>query len=372
VDREEEAEHVIDAAFVELAKSKVDKGFVIYDSRLEDDSISFGVKPRYSDEMSFSTILKEFGDVDYFPIYRKVKDGLRISIVQRKEKKREIKPRVNMVLLILTAITMTLAGYVFWAEGNIAESIMFAVALMGILGGHELGHALMARRRGINATLPFFIPVPPPIFPFGTLGAVIFMGSPVPNRKSLLDVGVTGPLAGFILSLPVLIVGLKLSEVTPVTTLPEEGTWIFGIPLLLQFLVSEILGHIPAGYVIIPHPLAIAGWAGLFVTSLNLFPVGQLDGGHVIRAVLPRGHETVFRVVVLFLIVLGLLVWPGWLMWALFVTLLTRLRHPGPLDDVSELDQKRRLAAILALIIFILCFMPVPAVYLSPGDLSWK
>jgi membrane-associated protease RseP (regulator of RpoE activity) len=226
---------------------------------------------------------------------------------------------------------------------------------MAILGTHETGHALTARRRDVKATLPFFIPVPPPIFPFGTLGAVIFMNSPIKNRKALLDVGVAGPLAGFILSLPILIWGLMLSKALPPDA-PVEGNFILGPSLLFLFLVRTFF---EGAELIDLHPLAIAGWIGLFVTSLNLLPMGQLDGGHVVRGFSTKHYRKVYFGIALLLVGIGV-IWPGWIIWSLFVWLITRYEHPGPLDDVSGLDRKRKLLGLIAILILVLTFMPVP------------
>jgi membrane-associated protease RseP (regulator of RpoE activity) len=287
------------------------------------------------------------------------RDGLTISIGIKKGRQRRLRPLYHWLLLGLTTVTMTWAGLKWWSDGDLLGAVLFAVALMAILGLHELGHALMARRRGIDATIPFFIPAPPQ-FPFGTFGAVIFMNSPVPNRKALLDVGIAGPLAGFILSLPVVALGLKYSTISTMDAV-EAGEPIFLMPLVFQFMARLILGPLPENHVIEPHPIAMAGWAGLFVTSLNLLPMGQLDGGHIIRGILPGHYRKVYGLVAFCLLLLGFF-WPGWFMWVLLIYLMTKFRHPGPLDDVTGLDGKRRLLALVSLVILVLSFMPVPVV----------
>ncbi len=340
------------------SRDKVEKGFSIYRAAEDKGEIVYTVMPRYSHEKSFSLILEEFKATEYLPKYRRIKGELQVAVVRKKEKRREIRPLLHFLLLSVTVVTMTWAGYVWWAEGNLGQSITFAVALMSILGIHEMGHALMARRRGMDATLPIFLPVPPPIFPFGTLGAVIFTNSPVLNRKSLLDVGAAGPIAGFLLCLPILAVGLAYSQVMP-SGASKEGEILLGPSLLFLFLAKTILGNFE---LIELHPLAIAGWAGLFVTSLNLLPMGQLDGGHVIRSLLPVHHKKAYYGIALLLIAAGLLFWPGWIFWILIVGLLTKLEHPGPLDDVSELDLNRKILAVVVFLILILSFMPVPII----------
>jgi Zn-dependent protease len=345
------------------SREKVEKGFSIYRAAEDKGVIVYTVMPRYSHEESFSLILEEFKATEYLPKYGRIKGELQVAIVRKKERRREIRPLLHFLLLIATAITMTWAGYVWWAEGSLSQSIIFAVSLMSILGIHELGHALVARRKGIDATLPVFLPVPPHVFPFGTLGAVIFMNSPVPNRKSLLDVGVAGPIAGFLLCLPILAVGLAYSQVMPPSAVPKEGELLLGPSLLFLFLAKIILGDFT---LIELHPLAIAGWAGLFVTSLNLLPMGQLDGGHVVRGLLPVHYRKAYYSVALLLIAVGLGFWPGWIFWVLIVSLLTKMEHPGPLDDVSELDLNRKILAFIAFLILIVSFMPVP---IMPAEL---
>lgn len=338
---------------------KVEKGFQVLEIKKGEKAVRFDVAPRYPHEEAFALLIEEFKGSEYVPYYRRSKTGYKVIIAPRVMKKRELRPLVHLGLIIATAFTMTLAGYIFWAQGDLKLSMLFAFSLMSILGLHELGHALTARRRGIKATLPFFLPVPPP-FPFGTFGAVISMNSPVPNRKSLLEVGAAGPIAGFLVTLPVVIIGLKFSQVAPISeTMP--GGFLFSMPLILQLLANAILGEIPADHIIIPHPLAIAGWAGLFVTSLNLLPMGQLDGGHIIRGLFPRQFKKVYYGVAGLLLLMGTL-WPGYILWVFLILFLTKMKHPGPLDDVSELDTKQKLYALIALIILILSFMPAPIV----------
>lgn len=354
-----EPEEKEDSLPIQELRSDVEEGFLVQDFKTKNKAAYFEVSPRYSHEESFNRVLKRLEGKEYFPHYRRRGEGYRLIIVPRVLKNRELKPWMHIGLIIATAFTMTLAGYIFWASGDIALSILFALSLMSILGLHELGHALMARRRGIKATLPYFIPVPPP-FPFGTFGAVISMNSPVPNRKSLLEVGATGPIAGFIITLPIVIIGLKLSKIAPITD-PQAGGLLFTMPLVLQLLTSFILGELPANHVILPHPLAMAGWAGLFVTSLNLLPMGQLDGGHIVRSLFPRNFKKVFYGVAGFLLLMGLL-WPGYILWVVLAFVLTKMDHPGPLDDVTEIDNKRKLIAIAAFLVLVLSFMPAPIV----------
>ncbi|MFQ5800906.1 MAG: site-2 protease family protein [Candidatus Hydrothermarchaeales archaeon] len=353
---------------------KVEEGFLIRDVKEEEGM--FIVEPRYGHEESFDLVLKELSVLDLYPLYRRENGLFSLRVVKKKGERKRIAPHFHAALIIATIFTVTLAGYIWWAGGDLLKSVLFTIGLMGILGGHELGHAIVARKNSVDATLPFFLPVPP-FFAFGTLGAVIFMNSPIPNRRSLFDIGIAGPVTGFVLSLPVLIIGISLSSYVPFDPTHVGIPFQLGTPLLFNILAYLILGLPKSSYVISAHPLAVAGWAGLFVTALNLLPMGQLDGGHVVRAVFPKGFKKLYRWVfnILFLIGgLGLMAeisgprallhffWPGWFFWAVLVYFMTRLDHPGPLNDVSPLDNKRKLASITILLIFLLSFIPVPVV----------
>jgi membrane-associated protease RseP (regulator of RpoE activity) len=223
---------------------------------------------------------------------------------------------------------------------------------MAILGVHEFGHYFVSSRRHIRVTLPYFIPAPSIL---GTFGAFIKMKSPVPDKRTLLDIGVAGPLAGFAVALPALIAGLQLSQLAPATKV--EGLNL-GSSLLLNLLSHLFVGPIPPNYDLILHPVAFAGWIGTLVTALNLLPLGQLDGGHVAYALLGKKQHLVARLVFFALLLMGFL-WQGWLFWAL-LSLLLGIRHPALLDDWSPLDSRRKALGLFAFLIFILCFIPVP------------
>jgi Zn-dependent protease len=340
---------------------KIEEAFMVLDTKFDQTSVYFQVQPKYSHERSFNIVLNNFKNTEFVPLYRKFKDGYNLIITHRRRRQVEVKPIGHIILLLLTAVTVTWAGYEWWADHKILESMMFAVALMSILGIHELGHALTARTREIESTLPFFIPAPPYIFPLGTFGAVIFMGSPAQSRNSLLDVGIAGPLVGFFLSIPITLVGLSMSHIIPLEEALKEGGIIFSPSIMFQILTQMIFGKLPETAAISIHPIAVAGWVGMFVTSLNLLPMGQLDGGHIIRGLFPRHYRKIYRLTAFILLLIGLL-WPGWILWTIIVFLMTRLEHPGPLNDVSELDLRGKLYGVMGIIILILCFTPVPII----------
>jgi membrane-associated protease RseP (regulator of RpoE activity) len=239
-------------------------------------------------------------------------------------------------------------------------SALYAVALLVILVGHELGHYLTCRRYGIRATLPYFLPGPPFI---GTFGAFIRIKSPIRYKHQLFDVGANGPLVGFALALPALAAGMALSHVVPFT--PTADTIVFGEPLLFRLLSTLFFGRIPEGSEIVLHPVGFAGWVGLLVTAINLVPLGQLDGGHIAYAVLGRRARLVSRAMVAALAVMGVFFHLTWLLVAGIILFFEykskfRLSHPPVVDEAAPLDPKRRLLSALVVIIFVLSFIPDP------------
>jgi len=270
-------------------------------------------------------------------------------------------PYLHIALFIITFISTLVAGSLFQKGINIIaepwrifEGLPFSVSLMTILLGHELSHYFASKRHHTRATLPYFIPAPSLI---GTFGAFIKMRSPIVTRKALIDIGASGPITGFILSIIASVVGLKLSTVVSVTE--TRGALGLGDSLLFSLLSRLILGVTPDGHDILLHPVAFAGWIGLFVTSLNLIPIGQLDGGHIAYAFLGSRHILISRILVVFLLVFGLFFWEGWLIWVVLMVILG-IRHPPVIYWESPLDRKRRLIGIIALIIFVLTFIPAP------------
>lgn len=218
-----------------------------------------------------------------------------------------------------------------------------------------MGHYFMSRRYGVPATLPYFIPLPLP--PFGTLGAVIKMKGVVVNKKVLFDIGIAGPLSGFIVSIPFIILGIKMSSIQFITG--EVAIFQLGDPLLFKILQRVLVGKIPDGYDLILHPLAYAGWVGLFVTALNLLPIGQLDGGHIIYAVFGERSIWIFAVSITLLAMLTIFFNPGWLLLVILL-LIFGMRHPEPYDMETGLDGKRKVLAFVMLLIFLLSFTPSP------------
>ncbi len=311
---------------------------------------------------------------------------------------------INGLLFVLTVVSVLIAG-VYYTLGSVysgppdpgfadllpyvpkslAGGLAFAVSLLAILLAHEFGHYLAGRFHRTHVTLPYFIPFP--FSAFGTMGAFIQLKEPPKNKRILLDIGIAGPLAGLVVAIPVLLLGLSLSEISmlPSRLPPGQGLTIEGNSILYLLAKYSIFGQLlpaPSGYGgmsawqywiqyfftgeplplggidVLLHPIAWAGWAGLLVTALNLIPAGQLDGGHVLYVLMGKHASKLLPFILVALVMLGL-VWPGWWIWALLIFLLGRV-HAEPLDQITPLDPNRKVIAILGLIIFVLVFTPVP------------
>lgn len=269
--------------------------------------------------------------------------------------------RTHIILFLATVLTTTAVGAIM-SEHNPFTSITgfmsgfpFSITLLGILGVHEFAHYFSARKWHISVTLPYFIPAP--FLPIGTFGAVIRMKSSIPSRKALVDVGASGPIAGFIVAIAASIVGLHLSKVTMATG--TSTGYILGESLLFKFLSYLVLGKLPENANVSLHPVAFAGWIGLFVTALNLIPLGQLDGGHVLFALSPRIHELLRKIRLPLLLLMGLTFWEGWYVWAVLSLFFGR-NHPYPNRMEYSIGPVRTSLAVTALIIFILCITPTP------------
>jgi len=282
---------------------------------------------------------------------------------------------LNGLLFGLTVLTTWFAGILFGLSFLAVEEgpeialfdpravglgLSYAAALLVILVGHELGHYLTCRRYGVLATYPYFIPGPPFL---GTFGAFIRIKSPIRFKHQIFDVGANGPLTGFALALPVLLIGLAFSKVAPFVETPDTIT--FGEPLLFRLLSGLLFGPIPDGSSLILHPVGFAGWVGLLVTSLNLVPLGQLDGGHVAYALLGRRARTLSRIMVGFLAVMGIFFHLTWLILAAVILFFEfrskmRLNHPPVLDEDAPLGRKRTILSVIVILIFVLSFIPDP------------
>jgi membrane-associated protease RseP (regulator of RpoE activity) len=313
-------------------------------------------------------------------------------------------PAVNVALFLATVATTVVAGAGqvplpqagLSVKGVVEAGLPFAASIIGILLCHEMGHYLMARAWRVDTTLPFFIPVP---FGVGTLGAVIRIRSSMPSRRAVLDIGAAGPIAGFVVALPLLAWGLAYSEVKAVgeaalgssglgspyelartflQLVERYGFWealqrleelgqpgtvqLMGDSLVTWAVQRLVLGPVPAGHDVFLHPVAFAAWLGLFVTTLNVIPIGQLDGGHVLYALLgQRGAHLASRAVSFGLFLCGVFLSWNWLVWWLLTRLVVGLRHPPALAE-EPLRAGRKAVAVICLLLFAATFIPVPIV----------
>lgn len=352
---------------IELVKSLVARHFPVYDVRVSYDVIEFFC--RIDDttlEDNFERLREEMAGHGYIPMVMYDKGEHIITVAKRPTVKYK-SVAVNLAMLVVTFLTMLLAGILDWTgyagsdsgaiftvDNILMGMITFTLPLMAILGVHELAHFLAARRRGVAASLPFFIPSIPPL---GTFGAFISLRDPIPNKKTLLEIGVAGPLAGLLVALPLGIIGLILTnseaKLVP-TNVGSEGIMGISFPLIYQAL--ELFIPLRGDYLL--HPTAFAAWVGFLVTALNLLPAGQLDGGHVARALFGAKAKYFSWVTVAILVGIGMFYY-GWLIFALLILFLGA-RHPPPLNDISPLDLKRKALGVLTFAVLIIAFVPVP------------
>jgi membrane-associated protease RseP (regulator of RpoE activity) len=314
---------------------------------------------RTNPEEGSDRLMEKLSPFGYKAAIRRKEDDLFEIIVFKEPERSPQRVWVHIILFLLTFFSTLYIGALY--EGvNPAQDIFlilkglpFSLALLAILGSHELGHYYFSKKHRLDASLPYFIPFPSFV---GTLGAFIRIRSPIPSRKALLDIGIAGPLTGMTVAVPLTIIGLKLSKFQMVTG--DGITLYFGSSFLFGFLSSLLKNTPPPGMALILHPIAFAGWIGFFVTALNLIPMGQLDGGHIAYALLGRHHKKV-SMATFFILVLMAKLWPGWLIWAI-LGFLIGFGHPPPLNEISTLDKGRKLLAVFAFLILILTFTPAP------------
>jgi membrane-associated protease RseP (regulator of RpoE activity) len=322
-------------------------------------------------EASYAEISRRFAGHGFTPTAQ-VKDGrhLIVAIPGLIPKARAGNPLINLLLFVATVFT-TLAAWSFMSGGSLYAALLsgdldrireaallaapFTMTLLGILGVHELGHYLAARWHGVAASLPYFIPLP--FIGLGTLGAFISIKSPIHSRRALFDIGVSGPLAGFTVALPLLFVGLTLSREVPFFA---SGLTLnlLGSSLLVDGIVN-LFYDLPSNRTLALHPVFFAAWLGLLLTGMNLLPLGQLDGGHVAYAWLGRYGHWLAVITFLLLLAAGYFLSTMWYVWAFFV-LISGLRHAPTLNDVTPLDGRRQLIGFAALLLFLLTIVPVP------------
>ena len=334
------------------------------------------------------------------PLFRMEQDHHLILLTEGVIDPKPSNPWVNLVMFVLTLFSVLFAGAMYSYDGPVPEGVWgsiltlikhldtglpFALSMLAILLAHEFGHYLAARYHKTAVTLPYFIPMPVSIL--GTLGAFIQLKEPPKNRRILHDIGVAGPLAGLVVAIPILFIGLALSPVEVIQQPTAAGTGFMVEGNSIFYLAAKYIVHgqlLPAPqsyggvspalywlrYVftgfpapfgsqdVMMHPLAWAGWAGLLVTALNLLPVGQLDGGHALYVLLGRKARRAVPLVLGALFLMGF-AWSGWWLWAALIYFLGQ-RHAEPLDQITPLDSRRKVIAIVVLVLFVLLFTPIP------------
>jgi membrane-associated protease RseP (regulator of RpoE activity) len=342
--------------------------FQVYEARREGETLVYFGQPTVAPDVLERRLWPLFREAGY-EVSHRVRTGEHVLVAEPRSTGTNGVPWVNIVFALLTVLTTLVAGFEWYGmeadlsdPGSLLRTWPFAVAVLGVFGVHELGHYVMSRRYDVNASLPYFIPVPTV---FGTMGAVIKMRDRIPSRRALFDIAVAGPLAGLVAAVAVTVVGLQLD---PVEAGPIIGIADLNYPPIVQFIAAATGADLdPAGGRV--NPVVVGGWVGMFITFLNLLPVGQLDGGHIVRAMIGERQETVAALVPAALFGLGgyLLVVAGealqgvvlWFFWGVFALALAWAGPATPVYDES-LDTKRVLLGLLTFALGLLCFTPVP------------
>jgi membrane-associated protease RseP (regulator of RpoE activity) len=342
---------------LEVHERQIRGGVIVFHGRLRTDA------PRALD-----TLLGRFEPFGYTPFLRAERDGVLVQAWPLGDLTQPARPVLALTLFALTVASTFLAGAFFFVgsetfdtyralpfPGWLISGTPFAVTLLAILGVHEFGHYFTARYYGAAVSLPYFIPAP---MLFGTFGAVIRMRSPARDRNSLFDIAAAGPLAGLLVAIPALILGLAWSRLVPAAGDGSLGG--FGYSLLTRAFVHLRFGEVD-GMAVMTHPMADAAWVGCFVTALNLFPVGQLDGGRIAYALSARRHRALGVATWAVLLALGALTGSvNWFVWAALLLLLVGFDHGPPLDDLTPLTPARRALGIACLALTVLLLPPIP------------
>ena len=360
-------------ALEDLLRRNVENILVIRERQLRGFTVAFGGDLLVSPPRALELLEARFKPYGYTPFLRREQGMVFVRALPLAEVTETGNPVVNLLLFLATCVSTLVAGAFFsgsptfdafrssWVGALFVSGVPFAATLLATLGVHEFGHYFTARRYKALVSLPYFIPAPPPLFLFGTLGAIIKMRSPARDRNSLFDIAVAGPLAGLVVAVPALLLGLSWSRVIPIP--PDFGGVVFGNSLLMRWLVYARFGQIPEGMTIYTHPVADAAWVGLFVTALNLFPVGQLDGGRIAYALFGAHHRKVSIATFVGLLLLGVFTGAlNWILWAALLFFLIGFHHTPPLNDLTPLSPGRRVLGAACLVLLILLIPPVPLV----------
>jgi membrane-associated protease RseP (regulator of RpoE activity) len=355
------AEQGFDANQFEGISRMVESEFSVEDKLLELGVPTFYVKLGKDSKTAFLRLVAKLEEIKAIPVLRRLGDRTVLRVIP-KPTTRQHRPIINIVLLAATIVTTFISGYLLSAAlpetipNPYVGAVEFTVAILAILGAHEMGHKLTSDRHHVEATYPYFIPGLPPI---GTFGAVIQQKSLSPNKDALFDLGASGPVIGFIVTIIVTAIGVMLSPIVEASQLPAN-TAIIQVPILFELLETALVKTpaVQGSYSLLLHPVAFAGWVGMIITTLNLLPTGMLDGGHTVRSLL--GDKA--RWILTFLSFAILLYFGYWLM-LFFVLFLSVFRHPGPLDDVSKLSTGRKISSLLLVAIFLLSIAPLATLF---------
>ena len=382
----------------DLLRAAAERVMDIHDTTLGDGNpyvVRFRGRLRMDSIEAYALVSERFRPLGYTALFRNDGGSHAVLAVKGVIDPPASRTWVNYLMFGLTVLSVLFTGGLYGYQGDVPTGVMgwmrlviagwpFVLSMLGILLAHELGHYFVARYHKVAVTLPYFIPLPI-LSPFGTMGAFIMLKSPPTNRRVLLDIGIAGPLAGFVVAVPVLIYGLMTSPVQPLTLLPGQGISLEGnsivyvlakLAVFRQFLpVPASYGNLPSwlymlryyllgfpapvgGRDVLLNQVAWAGWAGLLVTGLNLIPAGQLDGGHALYVLVGQRARRLVPFIIVILVGLGFF-WPGWFLWAGLIYFLGRT-HAEPLDQITELDPRRKALAVLALVLFLLVITPIP------------
>jgi len=331
----------------EQIRIMVESEFDVEEGFVEHGIPTFYVKLREDSKEAFLRLTRRINPLGLIPVLRRREEKVVLQAIP-KPPTRPSRKVINLALLLTTIGTVLFAGLGNLRSPDVPEAVMFTGAIMAILGSHEMGHKILADKHEVEATYPYFIPGPPPI---GTFGAVIQQKSLPPNRDALFDIGFTGPIMGFIVTVIVAFIGVQLSVRVPEA---PEGVWFIPPTLLFRFF-TIVFPPSGTGGIIMLHPVAFAAWVGMIVTMLNLVPTGMFDGGHVARSMVGRrAHQTLSYLGIILLLII-------WYPMAIIALFFSMYRHPGPLDDISKVTTRRKLAALSLIAIFVLC-VPYPPI----------
>lgn len=348
----------------ERLKAVVSEHFQLEEALMEYDVPTFYLRQPQETKQTFLKLCKELDGMNSIAFLRHVNGRIALKIFPKSASKPS-NILINWLLFLATVGTTFITGYILSMNleriggpiDPVLGGLLFTISIMSIFGLHEIGHKLSARKNGVEATPPYFIPGPPPILGgFGTFGALIVQRSPPPNKDSLFDIGFSGPIVSFITAAVVASIGATMA--VPAQPVKEAVKWPAPLAMFFIEVLFYRLGLIPKpseGQVLYMHPMEVAGWVGMLITALNLLPVAMLDGGHIARSLLGEKARVVLAVLSILLLVIS-----GFWLMALFVLFLSLQRHPGPLDDVSSLSKSRKILAAVLVAVFVLAF---PIVY---------